>query len=260
MKKMHPYKTPSASGEILSRKTNIYVGKEDHGNYRSGVGMLLYLVKHTRPDIANTVRELSKALDSPSPCAYKSMLRTIKFVLDTRSLAIRIKPIPFGEELQWEIVAFSDSDFAGDNETRISVAGFVLYLMGVPISWKSKGMKSVTLSSSEAEYVALSEAAKEVKFVYQVLRSLDLNVKLPIIIRVDNIGAIFMSENVAVSQRTKHVDIRLKFVQEFVFDGFVQIIFVKTGDNDADLFTKNLGGELHQRHARKLIEEKGKED
>ncbi len=259
VKKMHPYKTPSAPGEIISRKTDTIVSKEDHGNYRSGVGML-YLVKHTRPDIANAVRELSKALDTPSPCAYKSMLRIVKFVLDTRSLAIRIKPIPIGEELQWEIVAFSDSDFAGDKETRISVAGFVLYLMGVPISWKSKGMKSVTLSSTEAEYVALSEAAKEVKFVYQVLRSLGLNVKLPIVIRVDNNGAIFMSENVTVSQRTKHVDIKFKFVQEFVFDGFIQIIFVKTKENDADLFTKNLGGELHHCHARKLIEEKGKED
>ena len=91
----------------------------------------------------------------------------------------------------WEIIAFSDSDYATDKETRISIAGFVLYLMGVPISWKSKGMKSVTLSSSEAEYVALSEAAKEVKFVYQVLKSVNLNVQLPIVIRVDNIGAIF---------------------------------------------------------------------
>ena len=183
--------------------------------------MLLYLVKHTRPDIVNTVRELSKALDLPSPCAYKSMLRVVKFVLDTRNLAIRIKPTPFGEELLWEIVAFSDSDFAGDSETRISTVGFVLYLMGVPIIWKSKGMKSVTLSSSEAEYVALSEAAKEVKFVYQVMRSFELNVKLPIVIRVDNIDAIFMSNNVAVSQRTKHVDTRFKSVQEFVFNGFI---------------------------------------
>ena len=221
VKELQKYKTPSSPGEIIMRNTDSVVNKENHANYRSGVGMLLYLVKHTRPDIANPVRELSKALDLPSPKAYKSMLRIVKFVLDTRNLAIRIKPIPFGEEELWEIVAFSDSDFAGDCETRISIAGFVLYLMGVPISWKSKGMKSVTLSSSEAEYVALSEAAKEVKFVYQVMKSLGLKAKMPIIIRVDNIGAIFMSNNVAVSQRTKHVDCRFKFVQEFVFDGFI---------------------------------------
>ena len=221
VKELQKYKTPSSPGEIIMRNTDSVVNKESHANYRSGVGMLLYLVKHTRPDIANPVRELSKALDLPSPKAYKSMLRIVKFVLDTRNLAIRIKPIPFDGEGMWQIVAFSDSDFAGDCETRISIAGFVLYLMGVPISWKSKGMKSVTLSSSEAEYVALSEAAKEVKFVYQVMKSLGLKTKMPIIIRVDNIGAIFMSNNVVVSQRAKHVDCRFKFVQEFVFDGFI---------------------------------------
>ena len=121
-------------------------------------------------------------------------------------------------------------------------------------------MKSVALSSGEAEYVALSEAAKEVKFIYQVLRSMGVKVKLPIIVRVDNIGAIFMAENVAVSQRTKHVDVRYRFVQEFVMDGFLKIIFVRTGDNDADIFTKNLGGDLHEKHRDKMVIPKGSVD
>ena len=135
--------------------------------------MLLYLVKHTRPDIVNGVRELSKGLVGPSEAAYKDMLRMIKFVLETKNKVMRLKPI--FEELQeiiWNVLAYSDSDYAGDCETRISVAGFILYLMGVPISWRSKGMKMVVQSSTEAEYIALSEAAKEIKFVYQVLVSL----------------------------------------------------------------------------------------
>jgi hypothetical protein len=154
-------------------------------------------------------------------------------------------------------VVYSDSDYAGDRETRVSIAGFVIYLLGVPISWKSKGMKSVALSSSEAEYVALSEAAKEVKLIYQVLRSMGVKVKLPIVVRVDNIGAIFMAENVAVSQRTKHIDVRYRFVQEFVMDGFLKIIFVRTGDNDADIFTKNLSGDLHEKHRNNMVIPKG---
>ena len=85
-----------------------------------------------------------------------------------------------------------------------------------------------------------------------------MKVKLPIVIRVDNLGAVFMSENVSVSQRTKHVDVRYRFVQEFVFDGFIKVIFVKTEDNDSDIFTKNLGGDLHERHSKKMIVEKGK--
>ena len=67
-----------------------------------------------------------------------------------------------------------------------------------------------------------------------------------------------MSENVSVSTRTKHVDIRYRFVQEFVLDGFSKIIFVRTKMNDADIFTKNLGGDLYNWHSRKMKTEKGK--
>ena len=105
--------------------------------------------------------------------------------------------------------------------------------------------------------MALSEAAREVKFVYQVLRSMGMEMKLPIVVRVDNIGAIFIGSNVSVSQRSKHIDVRYHFVREFVHEGFLRIVFVKTKDNDADIFTKNLSGELHDRHAPKMVERKG---
>ena len=257
VEKFQDYRTPGTPGEHVMRNMEFKVDAEKHSIYRSGVGMLLYLVKHSRPDIANAVRELTKALDGPSPAAYKEFLRVVKHTIDTKNLALKIVPVkPDGDD--WSIVVYSDSDYAGDRETRVSIAGFVIYLLGVPISWKSKGMKSVALSSSEAEYVALSEAAKEVKFIYQVLQSMGVKVKLPIVVRVDNIGAIFMAENVAVSQRTKHIDVRYRFVQEFVMDGFLKIIFVRTGDNDADIFTKNLGGDLHEKHRDKMVIPKGR--
>ena len=99
----------------------------------------------------------------------------------------------------------------------------------------------------------MSEAAKEIQFVYQVLESINYEVKLSITVRVDNIGSIFMSNKVAVSQRTKYIDIRYRFVQEFVMDGFLKIIFVKSEENNADLMTKNLSKDLYQKHSRKLI-------
>ena len=86
--------------------------------------------------------------------------------------------------------AFSESDFANNKETRISVYGYVFYFCGVPVAWKSKSMRSVVLSTTEAEYVAISEVVKEVKFIYQLLESMDVKVPLPIRVRVDNIGAI----------------------------------------------------------------------
>ena len=115
------------------------------------------------------------------------------------------------------------------------------------MTWKSKSQKSVTLSSLEAEYVALSEAAKEIKFIYQLLQSIGIEIELPITVRVDNVGAIFMSENTSTSGRTKHVDVRYRYVNEMVLDGFLKIKFVKTEENVADIFTKNVSSETYKK-------------
>ena len=132
------------------------------------------------------------------------------------------------------VVGHSDSDWVGDKDTRLSASGFIIFLLGVPISFRSKQQGSVALSSSEAECIALSEAAKEIKFACQILTSMGLKVKMPIIARVDNVGAIFMSENASTNQRTRHVDIRCKFVREFIKDKFLKISFVKMADNVSD--------------------------
>jgi len=76
--------------------------------------------------------------------------------------------------------------------------------------------------------VALSEAAKEIKFIVQVLLSIGIKVALPVIVHMDNVGAIFMAKNVSMSFRTKHVDVCYHFVREFIEDGFIKIVFVQT--------------------------------
>ena len=123
----------------------------------------------------NPVRELSKALDGALPSDFKEMLRVTKFVLDTKHIGLKIEPNI--EDGMWHLKMLSDSDFAGDKETRISVTGYILYFCGVPIAWKSKGQKNITLSSSEAEYVACSEAVKEVQFVKQVVNAVDIKIQ-----------------------------------------------------------------------------------
>ena len=89
-------------------------------------------------------------------------------------------------------------------------------MLGAPVSWRSKLQKSVSLSSSEVEYIALSKAVKEVMFVAQLLES----------IQVDIVGAIFMASNITTTSPTKHVDIRYNYVNEYVEDEIVKIIFV----------------------------------
>ena len=184
------------------------------------------------------------------------MRRVIKYVLDTKGYGLKISPLKPNKDDLLELKVYCDSDFAGDKETRISVAGYIMYLCGVPITWRSKAMRHVTLSSSEAEYVSLSEAAKEVKFIIQVIESMGIKLKRPIEIKVDNLGAIFMANNISISPRTKHVDVRYRFITELIENGLIEVKFVKTEENDSDGFTKNLSGALYKKHKMKYIIDK----
>jgi hypothetical protein len=116
--------------------------------YRSGVGMLLYLIKYSRPDLCIVVRELSKCMDKATMGTYLEMLRVVKFVIDTKTFCHKI--LPENKIKNWSLHVFCDSDWAGDSEKRISITGFLVYLMNVPVCWRSKDQRGVTLSSSEA--------------------------------------------------------------------------------------------------------------
>ena len=176
-------KTPGTLGYGVSRPTsdNQKISTEKQSLYRSGIGMLLYLIKHSRPDIANAVCECTKVLDGAMEYAYHEMLRIIKYVLDTKDYGLKIDPI-YEKNKPWDLVCYSDSDYAGDSDTRRSVSGFILYVCNVPISLRSKAQRCVTLSSSEAEWIALSKAVKEVMFVSQLLTSMKIHVQSPIIV------------------------------------------------------------------------------
>ena len=181
-------------------------------------------------------------------------MRTIKFVFDTKSYALKIQPV-IRKDLKYDLEVYSDSEFAGDPETRASVYGFITFFCGAPVSWKSKSNRCVTLSSTEAEYFALSEVTKEIILVKQVLETMGINLVLPILVKVDNVGAIYLSNNFSCSQRTKHIDIRRHFVREFVQDGTLKTIFVPTDDNEADMNTKNQQEDLYIKHRDKNMED-----
>jgi hypothetical protein len=159
-----------------------------------------------------------------------------------------LKLQPRHESETWDLVLYCDSDWAGDPESRISVTGFIMYLLGVPICWRSKAQKGVTLSSSEAEYVAMLESVKEIRFIYYLLRSILIEVKLPIIVRCDNVGAIFMAENLSSGVCTWHVNTRYHFVREHIVDEFIKVVFIKSVENDANLFTKNVSKDAYMKH------------
>jgi hypothetical protein len=133
------------------------------------------------------------------------------------------------------------------------VTGFIIYLLDVPVCWCSKSQKGVTFSNTEAEYVAISEAVKEFKFIYYFLCDFHIKINLPIIIKTDNIGAVFMAENSLTGVRTRHVDTRYQFIREFIEDSFVKVEFVRSVENDADIFTKNVSHDFYVKHTKNFL-------
>jgi hypothetical protein len=119
-------------------------------------------------------------------------------------------------------------------------------------AWKSIASNSVTLSSTEAEYIAFSENTKKL-CVKHVLETMGIGMKLPIIVQIDNVGAIYLSNNYLLGQRTRHIDIRRHFVPEFVEDGIIKTLFVGTYNNYADIHTKNTSDEVFKRHVNKHL-------
>jgi hypothetical protein len=190
-------------------------------------------------------------MDKATKGTYLEMLRVVKFVIDTKNFFLQIKPEFRGGN--WNLRVLCESDWAGDSETRISVTGFISYLMNIPVCWRSKSQKGVTLSSSEAEYVALSKAVKEFKFIYYLFCDISIEVKLPIIVKTDNFGAMFMAQNSSSGVRTRHVDTWYHFDRENLDDGIIKIEFIESVKNQSDIFTKNVTQEIYERHVEKFF-------
>ena len=106
------------------------------------------------------------------------------------------------------------------------IRDFCIYLNGCLISWKSRGQKHVTLSFTEAEYVAISEVCIDIMFIKMILEFVNFKIERPVKVHCDSVGAIFMGNNVKQNVRTKHIDVRYHFIREYVVDGMVEIVFV----------------------------------
>jgi hypothetical protein len=124
----------------------------------------------------------------------------IQYVLNTKEICLKIEPNM--KEEGYTLEGISDSEYAGDKDTWISVYGYVIYFCGTPVSWKSKLGKTVTPSSTEAEYYGISECPKEMICIKNVIESMGIEVKTPIVIETDNVGAIYLTNNHTTSQRT----------------------------------------------------------
>ena len=155
-------------------------------------------------------------------------------------------------QINWQTIPLSkgycDSDFTGDKDTRVSVTGFCVSVLGYLVSWKSQCQKSVTLSSTEVEYVAVSEMCAELLFIQMILEFLGRKVEYPIIVRCGNVRAIFLAHNAKTSHQTKHINTRYYFVPEYVESGVIKIVFVRTSENLSDPYTKNVSKMIYNKN------------
>ena len=248
------YETPAAPGEVLMEGME---GKQlDVKNmmrYRSGVGKLLYLSKWSRPDLLNITRELSRFLTRATPAHEKAMMRTMAYCVSTVHRGIEIRPDGnwngIDKEKVFETRGVSDSDFAKDQTTRRSVSGFAVFLNNGVISTKSKMQGSVSLLVTEAELMAATSCAQEMIYVKNLLEAMQLKVKTPMKLLLDNKGAIDLINNWSIGGRTRHIGVRINFMRELKESGIIEVDWVPTEQNCADMFTKNLPGKAFTRHA-----------
>jgi hypothetical protein len=203
--------------------------------YRSIVGKIMYLVTKLMVEGCNAARELSKHFQKPVEEHWKELERFVGYlkVNETNIKIIYRRP----RELR--PMAMVDSNYATNTDDRRSVTGAIFTVGGTITNWISKTQGSVTLSSSEAEYVAIATAAQEVRFTQQLLEEI-MSCVLPAIIYEDNTGAIFLVKNQQVGQRTKHISIRAHFIRDLWNQGHLDVQFVRSEDNESDICTKNV--------------------
>jgi hypothetical protein len=142
------------------------------------------------------------------------------------------------------LLGFADADWAGDEVTRRSVSGFVFMLCFAAISWVSQLQRIVTLSSTEAEYVALTTACTECIYLRGLMGEMGLMQKGPTVVFEDNQGAIALVKNQTHGRRSRHIDIRYKWISEKVRDSQFVVSFISTKQQLADMFTKGLQGQV----------------
>jgi hypothetical protein len=202
--------------------------------YRELIGSLMYCSTHTRPDITFSTCHLSRYMSHPSDIHWTHAKRILRYLKGTTNTGLC-----FDGSLPLKLVGYCDADWGSHKEDRKSIIGYVYLICGVAISWKSKVHSSVALSTCEAEYVAISEAVKELLWIKQLFQELGIQIEIPLLF-TDNQSAQFTATNEALSQRTKHIDIRHHFIKDYIQKRAFVLEHIPTGLNIADGMTKAL--------------------
>ena len=200
--------------------------------YMSLMGSLLW-VTLTRPDIATVVSRACAHGSSPTKAHWRAAIRILRYLKSTINLGL-----VYRKRINQPLVsAYVDAAFANEPRRR-SRYGYAVFLSGCLISWASRCTTMVCLSTAEAEFVAATEAAKDVLWLRGLLKELGLTITAPTIIYEDNQACVSMINNYSVSSRNRHFAVKMAWLREQVINKNITFVFIPSNNNLADTFTK----------------------
>ena len=215
--------------------------------FRRVIGMLLWIARATRPDIYFAVIYLARFSSCSDVTHFQAAKRIVRYLVSTIDVNLTyVKDEDFDLTKGIDLTVFSDSDWASDKNDRKSNSGNVTFVAGCPVSWYCKKQSTVALSSTEAEYMALSDGTREGIYITQLIDEI-FPIKKPISIFIDNKGCGYIAEQNVNNKLTKHIDVRYHFVRHYISSKFLELFYVPTAENIADIFTKSLGTEIFAR-------------
>ena len=232
------YRAPLSSGTY--GKLSHCLPSENIGDdvpYKSAVGALFWLARATRLDIAYAVCQVARFVECHSMKHWHAVLRILAYLACTRGVAIRMS-LP-GKPNEMTLDACADSDWAGDAETRRSRSGWIVRIGGCFVAWRSTIQGGYAQSATEAEYIALNHAAREVFWWRKLFRTMNWSLGGPTPIEEDNRGCRELAEHSGNFNSTKHIELKFHSIRAWIRHGVFAVVPVAGLDNFADLLTKN---------------------
>ncbi|KAK8619691.1 hypothetical protein V6N13_135973 [Hibiscus sabdariffa] len=217
--------------------------------YASAIGSIMYAMICTRPDLSYALSMTSRYQANPGEGHWTAVKNILKYLRRTKDVFL-----VYGGEEELRIKGYTDASFQTDKDDSRSQSGFVFCLNGGAVSWKSSKQDTVADSTTEAEYIAASEAAKEAVWIKKFITELGVipSISDAVDLYCDNNGAIAQAKEPRSHQRSKHILRRFHLIREIIDRGDVEICKVNTDDNIADPLTKPLAQQKHDRHTESL--------
>ena len=211
-------------------------------SYSTLIGSLMYLAISTRPDISFAVNRLAQFTRNPKPRHWTAVKRVFRYLKGTRTHGICYGG-PYGDDEG--INFYSDADWASSAD-RKSISGHVVTIAGGAVAWGAKKQNNVALSTAEAEYLAAVQTAKQVIWFSSLFSELSYSMPDTPTIFCDNQAAISISHHPEHHSKTKHIDIACHFLRDMVQKKKIQLKYISTKENIADIFTKGLSRSGHE--------------